>query len=83
VELLFPIPGTEAKDKRFSIFVDGGQVYGPDEDVDLSDMRFSTGIAFNWFSPLGPLSVSYGVPINDKDGDETENVQVTIGRFFR
>ncbi len=83
VELLFPIPGTEAKDKRFSIFVDGGQVYGPDQDVDLSDMRFSTGIAFNWFSPLGPLSVSYGAPINKKDGDETENVQVTIGRFFR
>ncbi len=83
VELLFPIPGTEAKDKRFSIFVDGGQVYGPNADVDLSDMRFSTGIAFNWFSPLGPLSVSYGAPINKKDGDETENVQVTIGRFFR
>ncbi len=82
-ELLFPIPGTEGKDKRFSLFVDGGQVFGPDQSVDLSDLRISAGLAFNWFSPLGPLSVSYGVAINDEEEDETEAVQVTLGRFFR
>ena len=57
-------------------------MYGPGEDVDLSELRFSTGIGFNWFSPLGPLSISYGVAINDEPGDETESIQITLGRLF-
>ncbi len=82
-ELLFPLPGSENRDKRISLFVDGGQVYAPSESMDLSDLRFSTGIGFSWFSPLGPLAISFAVPINDKEGDDTEAVQFTLGRFFR
>jgi outer membrane protein insertion porin family len=63
--------------------VDGGQVWGPDQQIDFSDMRYSAGIAFNWFSVLGPLSISYGIPLNSKDGDEEERLQITLGRFFR
>jgi len=82
VELLFPVPGSTSKDKRFSLFIDGGQVWGPGQNVDTSDIRFSTGVGFNWFSPLGPLSISYAIPLNDKPGDRTESFQLTLGRFF-
>lgn len=81
-ELLFNVPGTTGKDKRFVIFVDGGQVWGPAQDVDVGDMRFSAGIAFNWYSPLGPLSLSVAQPLNDKEGDDIERVQFSLGRFF-
>jgi len=81
-ELLFPLPGSSGKDKRFSLFVDGGQVYGPGQDIDLGEMRFSAGVAFNWYSPVGPLSLSIAEPLNDKPGDEIERIQFTLGRFF-
>ena len=81
-ELLFPLPGVTGKDKRFVLFVDGGQVYGPGQDIDLGELRFSAGIGFNWYSPVGPLSVSIAEPLNDKPGDDTERIQFTLGRFF-
>lgn len=81
-EVLFNVPGTTGKDKRFALFVDGGQVYGPGQEVDVGEMRFSAGIAFNWYSPVGPLSLSVAQPLNDKEGDELERIQFTLGRFF-
>ncbi|MCR4300160.1 MAG: outer membrane protein assembly factor BamA [Sulfuricaulis sp.] len=80
-ELLFPLPGASADEKsmRLSFFTDGGMVYGPGEKVDLGQLRYSAGIAFNWFSPVGPLSFSYAIPLNDKPGDRKESFQFTLG----
>lgn len=84
-ELLFPVPGVSEDNKsmRFSAFVDGGMVYGPTESIDVGDLRYSAGLAFNWFSPIGPLSISWASPLNDKLGDETDRVQFTLGAAFR
>ena len=84
-EFLFPVPGTSKDNKsmRLSVFVDGGMVYGPDENIDLGAMRYSAGVAFNWFSPLGPLSISMAAPLNNKTGDQTEVIQFTLGTLFR
>lgn len=84
VELLFPVPGGgESEDKRMGFFIDAGQVYAADEDVDLSEVRVTAGLSFNWFSPIGPLSISYGVPLNEEDGDDVENFQLSLGALFR
>jgi outer membrane protein insertion porin family len=84
-EWLFPVPGVkqDSKSMRLSVFVDGGQVYAPDQRLDFGELRYSTGLAFNWFSPVGPLSFSYAVPLNDKPGDHTEALQFTLGVPFR
>lgn len=84
-ELLFPVPGVtqDTKSMRLSLFVDGGMVYGADERFDLGQLRYSAGIAFNWFSPVGPLSFSYAVPLNEKPGDQKESLQFTLGVPFR
>lgn len=84
-EYFFPMPGTAADNKsmRVSAFVDAGQVYGPGEKVDLGELRYSAGLAFNWFSPVGPLSFSYAKPLNSKPGDSTEQFQFTLGVPFR
>ena len=84
-ELLFPVPGVtrDEKSMRLSVFVDGGMVYGPDDKFDLGELRYSAGLAFNWFSPVGPLSFSYAVPLNEKPGDRTEAFQFTLGVPFR
>jgi outer membrane protein insertion porin family len=82
VDLLFPFPGSEKKDKRLSLFVDGGMVFGQTEDIDVNALRYSYGVGLFWYSPVGPLSVSYALPINDEEGDELEKFQFTIGRGF-
>jgi len=82
IDVLFPFPGSEKKDKRLSLFVDGGMVYGQEEDVDLNGLRYSYGIGMFWYSPVGPLSVSYALPINDEEIDDLEKFQFTIGRGF-
>lgn len=84
-ELLFPVPGAtqESKSMRLSVFVDGGMVYGSDERLDLGELRYSAGLAFNWFSPVGPLSFSYARPLNEKLGDQKETLQFTLGVPFR
>jgi len=87
--LLLPVGGG-ALDKRLSLFVDGGQVFD-DDGFRLNDsmnsiedgMRFSAGVGFNWISPVGPLSISYAIPLNDEPGDEIENFQFSIGQLLQ
>ena len=82
MELLFPLPGAtqqDAKSMRLGWFVDGGQVYGPGQTLDFGELRYSTGLAFNWFSPVGPLAFSYAFPLNEKPGDNVERFQFTLG----
>jgi outer membrane protein insertion porin family len=83
-ELIFPFPGmSDNKAMRLALFVDAGMVYAQDQPVDLGDLRYSAGLALNWFSPLGPLSISYGFALNKKPDDRTEALQFTIGTSFR
>lgn len=80
--LLLPI-GDGGVDKRLSLFVDGGQVFPNEESIDLGEMRFSAGIGFNWMSPVGPLSISYAIPLNEEEGDEVEKFQFSVGTFIQ
>jgi outer membrane protein insertion porin family len=81
-EALFPFPGL-GKDKsiRVSTFLDMGMV-GNDYDYVFQEMRFSTGLSFNWFSPVGPLKVVVAYPLNRQPGDEIERFQFTFGSTF-
>ena len=82
-ELLFPVPGTGVdRSMRLALFLDGGQVYGADEKLRLSDLRYSAGLSFSWNSPMGPLRLSYGRPLNSKPGDRTQHLQFQLGQVF-
>ncbi|OGI59046.1 MAG: outer membrane protein assembly factor BamA [Candidatus Muproteobacteria bacterium RBG_19FT_COMBO_61_10] len=85
MEVLFPVPGASEDNKtmRLSVFVDTGMVYGPGENVDLGELRYSTGLAFSWYSPVGPLSISFARPLNAETDDREESVQFTLGTPFR
>lgn len=49
---------------------------------DLGNIRYSVGVGFTWITMIGPLSLSYAFPLNDKPGDETKEIQFEIGRTF-
>ena len=50
-----------------------------DEAIDLAELRHSAGLSFNWLSPIGPFTMSYAEPLNDKSGDKTDSFQITVG----
>ena len=79
-------PGT-----RISAFLDYGNVFARSSDFSLSSFRVTTGLALQWQSPVGPISISYAIPLryerDRKDalgtlierGDEIERLQFTFG----
>ena len=82
-EFLFPMPGASREQSlRLAAFLDAGQVYGDEQKVELSELRYSTGIALSWLSPFGPLRLSIGHPLNRKPGDEVQRLQFTFGTGF-
>ena len=49
------------------------------DNFSASELRASAGIALLWRSPMGPLSISYALPVRKKDGDQIERLQFTFG----
>ncbi len=82
-EVILPIPFTKKlRSFRISAFVDVGNVYGVQEDFDVDQLRYSTGLSAIWLSPLGVLSFSLAKPLNKQPGDQIEIFQFTIGTTF-
>ena len=50
--------------------------------LDFGNMRYSVGVGFTWITMIGPLSLSYAYPLNEKSGDNTKSIQFEIGRTF-
>ncbi|HRK09865.1 MAG TPA: outer membrane protein assembly factor BamA [Thauera sp.] len=93
-EFFFPMPGSgQDRSFRISAFFDAGYVWGEDEQplgsdnfvnqkVRFSDLRYSTGLAFSWSSPIGPLKFSFGHPLKKQDNDEIQRFQFQLGSVF-
>ncbi|MBI5660135.1 MAG: outer membrane protein assembly factor BamA [Nitrosomonadales bacterium] len=82
-ELLFPMPGmSKEKSVRLSAFADAGAVYGQGDLAGTAGLRYSVGLAFTWISPVGPLKLSYGKPLNLKPTDKVQKFQFTLGSIF-
>ncbi len=84
-ELQLPFPGTGVdRSLRWFGFFDAGQVWNPQdgENIKFSDLRYSTGVGLSWISPIGPLKLSFGYPINPKAGDYVQRFQFQLGTGF-
>ena len=78
VEAIFP-KLFDSPAARVSAFLDFGNVYDGWDNFSASELRASAGIALLWRSPMGPLSISYAMPLRKKDGDQIERLQFTFG----
>jgi outer membrane protein insertion porin family len=82
-DVILPVPFLQDLESvRVTAFVDAGNVYGQDENIDLGDLRYSVGISGLWVSPFGVLTVSVAQPFNDQDDDDTQPFQFTFGTNF-
>ncbi|MGV8921881.1 MAG: outer membrane protein assembly factor BamA [Thermomonas sp.] len=78
VEAIFP-KLIDSPSARVSAFIDFGNVYNGFDNFKAADLRVSTGISLLWRSPMGPLSISYSLPLRKKDGDQIERLQFNFG----
>ena len=58
-----------------------GAVFGADKFT-FDALRASVGVALQWQAPVGPISISYALPINDGPFDRVESLQFTFGQQF-
>ena len=81
--LPFLFPSFQSVD--FNYFVDAGNVWGVDYSNsvgDSSQIRSSTGLGLEWFSPIGPFTFTLAQPISKIDTDKTQSFQFNIGTTF-
>jgi outer membrane protein insertion porin family len=83
--LLFPMPGIkDDKSVRMSLFYDIGSLFGgsPFDLTPQQMLRASYGLGMLWVSPLGPIQVSYALPMFNQPLDNIQSFQFTMGQMF-
>ena len=74
----------EVQNLDFSLFLDAANLWGVDFDssLDNSKIRSSTGLAIDWFTPIGPLNFSFATPITKSSSDVEQTFRFDIGTTF-
>lgn len=85
IELSFPI--INRVKLRGALFFDYGMIAREDFWSDKGGnyepiTRYSTGLALEWITPMGPLQFVFAKPLNEKPGDDTETFEFTMGTRF-
>jgi outer membrane protein insertion porin family len=76
LELIFPLVNSAGL--KGVVFYDVGQAYDDDETMTASKLRQAYGFGIRWTSPLGPIRVEFGFPVDRRDGEES---MVTLFSF--
>ena len=61
------------------MFFDAGNAFTVSQGYDLNLMRMSTGGGVRWMSPIGPLRIELGFPLNPQVGDDKQTVMFSFG----
>ena len=81
-----PMVAPTLQNFEFNYFLDFGNVWGTDYRAsnfdDSNFLRASTGAGVEWWTPVGPLSLTFSHAIQKKSTDEFEGFQFNIGTTF-
>ncbi|QIK80180.1 outer membrane protein assembly factor BamA [Lysobacter sp. HDW10] len=81
LELFFP-KLIDSPAARVSAFLDFGNVFADRSSIKASELRASAGVAMMWRSPMGPISISYAIPVRKFPGDRIERLQFSFAGQF-
>ena len=65
-----------------AVFLDFGQVSLHSFSVPVDDLRFALGFGVLYATPVGPLRLDLGFPLDPPHGDQPWQVHFSIGQFF-
>ena len=81
-----PLIAPTLQNFEFNYFLDFGNVWGADyrsSNFDDSNfLRVSTGAGVEWWTPVGPLNLTFSHALQKKTTDEFEGFQFNIGTTF-
>lgn len=82
LNLFFPFPYMRTSGFRGITFIDAGDVADFNQTISFARMRVSTGVGFEWLSPIGPIGVSWGFVLRDQQGDLRKKFEFALGSGF-
>jgi len=71
LELIFPLVNSAGL--RGVIFFDAGEAFDDEQSIKLQDLRLAYGAGLRWASPMGPIRIEFGFPL-DRETDEKSMV---------
>ena len=77
LELQFPI--SEDLGLMGLVFLDMGNSFAEDEQINPADFRFGAGVGAQWFSPFGPILVQLGFPLDRLDDEDSAVFEFSLG----
>lgn len=80
MEYEFPI--YDPANIRGVLFIDAGNAYAEDQDLNPLKVRTDWGFGLRWVSPFGPLRFEWGLPFKRQPGEDKIVFNFTIGTFF-
>ncbi|MDA8078307.1 MAG: outer membrane protein assembly factor BamA [Nitrospiraceae bacterium] len=63
-------------------FFDMGNVWVKAGDINPKDLKFTTGMGLRYNTPVGPLSVDYGVKLRRETGESRGELHFSVGHAF-
>ena len=76
-EIIFPI--VPSLGLKGVVFCDAGNAFLASTGIQFDQMRVSVGAGIRWLSPIGPLRIEVGFPLNAQTGDQIQHVQFSFG----
>jgi len=76
-EIIVPI--VESLGLKGVVFFDAGNAFSAAHGIDFGEMRMATGFGLRWLSPIGPLRIEFGFPLNPRPDDDRQTVMFSFG----
>lgn len=77
LELIFPLINSAGF--KGVVFYDVGQAYDDDQSITIDELRQAWGYGIRWNSPLGPIRVEFGYPIDRQPGERSVQTMFSFG----
>ena len=76
-ELIFPI--SQSIGLKGVVFYDVGNAFDDEESINFGQMRHAVGWGFRWRSPIAPIRIEIGHPLNKEEGDDSVAFNFSLG----
>lgn len=77
IELIFPF--FPAIGLKGVVFYDVGNAFDDEVSIDIADLRHAFGWGFRWNSPLGPIRIELGYPVDREEGEDAVQTHFSFG----
>lgn len=77
LEMIFPLVNSAGF--KGVIFYDFGQAYDDNRPIAIDELRQAWGYGIRWASPMGPIRVEFGYPIDRQPGESAMQTMFSFG----